>query len=104
MEHALFINAGFEQPVMAQYQSPEIHELYNKYYKEAEAQGMDKKNQIEKYIQKYVKPTTECTDVPDNAYTTCEGETQTVVSSSGRGNVRPIWTKVLNHFQNRKGI
>lgn len=56
MEHAQFINAGFEQPVMAQYQSPEIHELYNKYYKEAEAQGMDKKNQIEKYIQKYVKP------------------------------------------------
>ena len=53
---------------MAQYQSPEIHELYNKYYKEAEAQGMDKKNQIEKYIQKYVKPTTECADIPDNAY------------------------------------
>lgn len=68
MEHAQFINAGFEQPVMAQYQSPEIHELYNKYYKEAEAQGMDKKNQIEKYIQKYVKPTTECADIPDNAY------------------------------------
>lgn len=43
-------------------------------------------------------------DVPDNAYTTCEGETQTVVSASGRGNVRPIWTKVLNHFENRKGI
>lgn len=43
-------------------------------------------------------------DVPDKAYTTCEGETQTVVSSSGRGNVRPIWTKVLNHFENRKGV
>ena len=53
---------------MAQYQSPEIRGLYNKYHKEAQAKGMDKKNQIEKYIQKYVKPTTECTDVPDNAY------------------------------------
>ena len=68
MEHAGFVNAGFEQPVMAQYQSREVRDLYNKYVKEAQAQGIEKKNQIEKYVQKYVKPTTECADIPDNAY------------------------------------
>ena len=54
MEHAGFVNAGFEQPVMAQYQSREVRDLYNKYVKEAQAQGIEKKNQIEKYVQKYV--------------------------------------------------
>lgn len=68
MDHSGFVNASFSQPVMAQYQSPEVREQYEKYRKEAHAQGMKKKNQIEKYIQRKVKPTTECADVPDNAY------------------------------------
>jgi len=44
-------------------------------------------------------------DVPYIAYQTCD-ETyfETVVSSSGRGNIRPMWELVWNHYVNRKGL
>lgn len=63
-----YLNAEFGLPVMSHYQSKEVRALYNKYRKEAKEKGMDKKNQIEKYVQQYVKPTTECANIPDNAY------------------------------------
>lgn len=64
-----YMNAEYGKPVMSQYQDKELHKLYNKYRKEAKEKGLTKKNEIEKYIQKFVKPTTECTNVPDDAYT-----------------------------------
>ncbi|MEG1379572.1 MAG: sulfatase [Bacteroidales bacterium] len=69
IDHAQYYNPDFKEPVMAQYQSTETRKTYNKYRKEAIEQGIKKKNEVEKYIQKRIKPTTECTNVPDNAYT-----------------------------------
>ncbi len=64
-----FLNSEYGVPVMSHYQSKETRKLYNKYRKEAKEKGLKRKNEIEKYIQKFIKPTTECVDVPDNAYT-----------------------------------
>lgn len=63
-----YLNPKYGQPVMAQYQSPENKALYEKYYKEALDSGYTRKGKIEKYIQRYFKPTTECSQLPDNAY------------------------------------
>lgn len=63
-----YLNEAYGQPVMAQYQSPENKALYEKYRKEAVDSGYTKKAQIEKYIQRFFKPTTECSFLPDNAY------------------------------------
>lgn len=63
-----FINSSFEQPAMAQYQSKEVRNLYEKYKAEAMAQGLTKNNQITAFVQKRIKPTTECADIPDDAY------------------------------------
>jgi len=48
-------------------------------------------------------------DVPFTAYhwgdgTKCAPRTQTVVSASSRGQLRPVWELVLNHYVNRRGL
>jgi arylsulfatase A-like enzyme len=58
---------GFEEPVLGRYQLPETRALAEKYINEALSQGM-KKNEANDYAMKKIKPTTECADVPDNAY------------------------------------
>ena len=55
------------EPVLGQYQSPETKALVEKYNNEAIAQGMSKKDAKE-YVQQKIKPSTECINVPDNAY------------------------------------
>ncbi|MFL9484352.1 alginate lyase family protein [Chitinophagaceae bacterium LWZ2-11] len=37
-------------------------------------------------------------------YTNCVGVVQNIISSEGRGNIRPIWELVYNHYVNRKGL
>jgi arylsulfatase A-like enzyme len=58
---------GFEEPAFGRYQLPETRALAEKYINEALAQGM-KKSEANEYAMKKIKPTTECIDVPDNAY------------------------------------
>jgi hypothetical protein len=43
-------------------------------------------------------------DVPYTTYTNCVGVNQEVISASGRGNTRPIWELVYNHYVKRKGL
>lgn len=68
MDFEEYLNADYGKPVMSQYQDKETRKLYNKYRKEAKEKGINKKNEVEKYIQKFIKPTTECASIPDNAY------------------------------------
>ncbi len=50
-----------------QYQLPETKALFQKYTAEGEAKGLKGKDLTE-YVGKFVKPSVECADVPDNAY------------------------------------
>ncbi|NEU70080.1 T9SS type A sorting domain-containing protein [Spirosoma agri] len=43
-------------------------------------------------------------DVPFTKYSNCIGVVQTIVSEDGRGNIRPVWELVYNHYVNRKGL
>lgn len=43
-------------------------------------------------------------DVPYTTYGNCTGIVQTIISADGRGNVRPVWELVYNHYVNRKGL
>jgi hypothetical protein len=47
--------------------------------------------------------------VPYNTYTwgtgqNCAQMSQTVISDAGRGNIRPVWEMVYNHYANRLGL
>lgn len=42
--------------------------------------------------------------VPYTTYSNCTGIVQTIVSADGRGNVRPVWELVYNHYVKRKGL
>ncbi|MFZ4455940.1 MAG: sulfatase [Bacteroidales bacterium] len=54
-------------PALGAYQLPQTKELAEKYRQEAVAKGIAE-SEIEAYISKFVKPSVECVDVPDNAY------------------------------------
>jgi arylsulfatase A-like enzyme len=54
-------------PALGAYQLPQTKELAEKYRKEAITKGIAE-DEIEAYISKFVKPSVECADVPDNAY------------------------------------
>ena len=43
-------------------------------------------------------------DVPYVTYDNCDKVNQTVISASGRGDDRPIWELVCNHYVNRLGL
>lgn len=67
MDHEAYLNPNYGKPVMAHYQSEETRLAYEKYKAEAEAKGL-KKRKAETYIQKFLKPSSECANVPDDAY------------------------------------
>jgi arylsulfatase A-like enzyme len=50
-----------------QYQLPETKALFVKYTKEGEAKGLKGKD-LTDFVAKFIKPSVECVDVPDNAY------------------------------------
>ncbi len=50
-----------------QYQLPETKALFRKYTAEGEAKGL-KGKELNDYVGKFIKPSVECYDVPDNAY------------------------------------
>lgn len=52
----------------AGYQLPETKELIRTYRAEGKSKGL-KGNELTDYVQAVVRPSVECTDVPDNAYT-----------------------------------
>jgi len=54
-------------PVLGAYQLPETKELAIKYTNEGKEKGLVDK-ELDDYVSKYVKPSVECADVPDNAY------------------------------------
>ncbi len=54
-------------PVNVEYQSAESKKQAAKFTAEAEAKGL-KGKELKQYINERVRPTTECLDVPDNAY------------------------------------
>ncbi|HVY40129.1 MAG TPA: alginate lyase family protein [Polyangia bacterium] len=43
-------------------------------------------------------------DVPYTTYDNCDKVNQTVISPTGRGDVRPIWELVYNHYVNRRHL
>jgi autotransporter-associated beta strand protein len=43
-------------------------------------------------------------EVPFTTYRNCTGVVQTIVSEDQRGNLRPVWEMVYNHYVNRKGL
>ncbi|GAB3753440.1 putative Ig domain-containing protein [Spirosoma pomorum] len=43
-------------------------------------------------------------EVPFTTYRNCTGVVQTIVSEDGRGQTRPVWELVYNHYVNRKGL
>jgi arylsulfatase A-like enzyme len=54
-------------PILGAYQLPATKELALKYTKEGQDKGLVDK-ELDDYVSKLVKPSVECTDVPDNAY------------------------------------
>ena len=54
-------------PVLGAYQLPATKELAIKYTNEGKEKGLTDK-ELDDYVSKYVKPSVECADVPDNAY------------------------------------
>ncbi|SFE30636.1 Alginate lyase [Chitinophaga sp. CF118] len=43
-------------------------------------------------------------DVPYVAYTNCLGVDQEIISDASRGNARPVWELIYNHYVKRKGL
>ncbi|NIG55909.1 alginate lyase family protein [Chitinophaga sp. Cy-1792] len=43
-------------------------------------------------------------DVPNIPYNNCDNVNQTVIGENGRGGIRPIWERVVNHYKNRMGV
>lgn len=43
-------------------------------------------------------------DVPYVAYTNCLGVNQEIISSASRGNYRPVWELIYNHYVKLKGL
>jgi len=43
-------------------------------------------------------------DVPYTPYDNCDHVNQTTISAGGRGNIRPIWEQIYNHYVNRMGL
>ncbi|QMW04693.1 cellulose binding domain-containing protein [Spirosoma foliorum] len=43
-------------------------------------------------------------EVPYSTYSNCIGVVQPIVSEDQRGNLRPVWELVYNHYVNRKGL
>lgn len=68
IDYINYLNPSYGTPSVGHYQSPENKSLETKYREEAKAKGLTRNRDINEYILKHVKPSTECADVPDNAY------------------------------------
>ncbi len=62
-----YYDARFGEPANLRYQKPETKKVLEQYFNEAMDKGM-KKSEANEYALTKMKPTTECIDVPDNAY------------------------------------
>lgn len=58
---------NYGEPALGRYQLPETKALATKYINESLEKGM-KKSEANEYAMSKIRPTTECMDVPDNAY------------------------------------
>lgn len=56
-----------QSTILSFYQDPKTRELAQKYFKEAEEKGL-KGNEAREYVLKFVRPSVESLDLPDNAY------------------------------------
>lgn len=56
-----------QSTMLSFYQNPETRRTAEKYYKEADAKGL-KGNEAREYVLKFVRPSVESMDLPDNAY------------------------------------
>ncbi|MCL4482369.1 MAG: sulfatase [Bacteroidetes bacterium] len=61
-----FYSKKFGEPALG-YQNPQTKALIEKYEKEARVKGLKGRKAME-YVTKFIKPSVECVDVPDNAY------------------------------------
>ncbi len=43
-------------------------------------------------------------DVPNTLYASCDSGNQPTIGSGGRGGDRPIWARILGHYEGRRGI
>jgi len=59
--------SAYGEPVIGGYQLPQTKMLVEKYKKEAQDKGL-KDAEITSYVQSLIRPTSECLDIPDNAY------------------------------------
>lgn len=64
---APYFDSAIGLPELNYYQLPKTKALIRKYREEGVAKGL-KGQELNAYIQDYVKPSVECIDVPDNAY------------------------------------
>jgi iduronate 2-sulfatase len=62
-----YLNKDLGEPALGQYQLPATKLLIKKYEEEAATKGLEKK-EARTFVQESIFPTTECVDVPDNAY------------------------------------
>ena len=62
-----YYDTRWGEPALGRYQLLETKQLADQFVKEGLSQGM-KKNEANEYALKKIRPTTECIDVPDNAY------------------------------------
>jgi hypothetical protein len=72
-------------------------------------QGLDiygyKDNMILKAAEYEAKFNVPRLPVPFTTYTNCANETHTTVADdAGRGQIRPVWERIYNHYTKRKGI
>ena len=63
-----YLNPEYGKPALSQYQSKETKKAFRKYREEAVSQGL-KGGAINNYASDRIKPSTECVEIPDNAYT-----------------------------------
>lgn len=62
-----YFNSQYGHPVLSQYQDPKVKEIVAQIETKAKEQGI-KKNKFEAFAEETIKPSTECLDVPDDAY------------------------------------
>lgn len=67
MDNTPYFDKNHELPVCMAYQDPKVREQYAQFEQEGMAKGLTKRK-LAKYVTDHVKRSTECMDVPNNAY------------------------------------
>ena len=63
-----FLDITYGRPTLSHYQSKETKKAFRKYKKEAESKGL-KGRELNNYISERLKPSSECVEISDHAYT-----------------------------------